>query len=387
MLLAPTMETGMKEDIKKKHGYYKTKESFFFDEGLAERQAPILTVVRPIVAALEALDFNPEEDEKDSGPESDDIKVMLEDTLALLGNAVFRLNAWRQRRFSEYLTDLDKRTLKSDLPSDKHLFLDSFHKAVQSEHDHPQTNSKLVAAPVTDKSVSKKPFANKSPFRRQPFQGPPMKRKETGEIDGATPKVLLKPKTSTVAITQATMTKTRADYALPFQTPPPRQLPCMTGRLKHFQANWRKITNDPWLLQTISSYRLSFIKRPGQIRSRITRAKTLHQQKLLQDAITELIKKQAIKMVTDHQTDQFISTLFVLQQTNKTRPVFNLRQLNSFVETPKFKMEGLALLRSTLRENDYMTKLDLKDTYFSIPIAVEHRRYLRFIFNDLLYEF
>ena len=175
VLVAPTMETGMKEDIKKKHGYYKTKESFSFDEGLADRQAPIL--MRPIVAALEALDFNPEEDDEESGPEPDDIKVMLEDALALLGNAIFRLNAWRQRRFSEYLTDLGKRTLKSDLPSDKHLFPDSFHKAVQSEHDHSQTNSKLVAAPVTDKSVSKKLFANKPPFRRQPFHGPPNERK------------------------------------------------------------------------------------------------------------------------------------------------------------------------------------------------------------------
>ena len=34
-----------------------------------------------------------EEDEEDSGPEPDGIKVMLEDALALLGNAVFRLNA------------------------------------------------------------------------------------------------------------------------------------------------------------------------------------------------------------------------------------------------------------------------------------------------------
>ena len=191
-----------------------------------------MTAVRPIVAALEALDFNPEED---SGPEPHDIKVMLEDALALLGNAVFQLNAWRQRRFSEYLTDLGKHTLKSDLPSDKHLSPDSFHKAVQSEHDHSQTNSKLVAAPVTDKSVSKKPFDNKLPFHRQPFQGPP------NDADGATPKVLLKPKTSTVAITQATMTRTRADYALPFQTPLPRQLPCMTGRLKHFKQTGERL--------------------------------------------------------------------------------------------------------------------------------------------------
>ena len=81
VLVAPTMETGMKEEIKKKHGYYKTKESFSFDEGLAERQASILTAVRPIVVALKVLDFNPEEDEEDSGPEPDDIKVMLEDAL------------------------------------------------------------------------------------------------------------------------------------------------------------------------------------------------------------------------------------------------------------------------------------------------------------------
>ena len=53
-------------------------------------------------------------------------------------------------------------------------------------------------------------------------------------------------------------------------------------------------------------------------------------------------------MVTDHQTDQFISTLFVHQQTNKTGPVFNLRQLNTFVETSKLKMESSALLQLTL---------------------------------------
>ena len=105
VLVTPTMETGVKEDIKKKHGYLKTKEIFSFDVGLAEYQAPLLT----------AIDTDNEED--NSGPEPDDIKVMIEDALALLGNAVFRLNAWRPKRFSEYVTDLDK-----------HLCPDSFYK-------------------------------------------------------------------------------------------------------------------------------------------------------------------------------------------------------------------------------------------------------------------
>ena len=36
LLVAPTMEAGMKEDNKKQHGYTKTKELFAFDDGLAE---------------------------------------------------------------------------------------------------------------------------------------------------------------------------------------------------------------------------------------------------------------------------------------------------------------------------------------------------------------
>ena len=38
LLGAPTMETGMKEDIRKKHGFNKTKDVFAFDEGLVENK-------------------------------------------------------------------------------------------------------------------------------------------------------------------------------------------------------------------------------------------------------------------------------------------------------------------------------------------------------------
>ena len=165
----------MKEDIKKKHGYMKSKELFAFDDGYHH-----LTAVRPIVAALEALDMASEGDEDVSRPEPEDlIKIMLENAVALLGNAVFRLNSWRQRRFSEYLTDLGKRILKSDLPADKHLFPDRFHKVVQSERDHSQTNSKLVTAPVAEKNQFKKSFTSKQPFRRLPFQSSFNKQKRT----------------------------------------------------------------------------------------------------------------------------------------------------------------------------------------------------------------
>ena len=51
-LVAPSMEAGMKEHIKKRHGYSKTKELFAFDDGLVEHQSAFLVVARPLLAAL-----------------------------------------------------------------------------------------------------------------------------------------------------------------------------------------------------------------------------------------------------------------------------------------------------------------------------------------------
>ena len=86
----------MKEDIRKQHGFSKTKDVFAFDQGLAEKQATFLLTARPILAALSALDQVEEGDETEA-PDPDLIKGMLEDALVFLGNANVRLNSWRQR--------------------------------------------------------------------------------------------------------------------------------------------------------------------------------------------------------------------------------------------------------------------------------------------------
>ena len=56
-------------------------------------------MARSLLAALTALDNSAGEDENE-GPDPHVIK----DFVALLGNANFRLNDWRQKRFSEFLT-------------------------------------------------------------------------------------------------------------------------------------------------------------------------------------------------------------------------------------------------------------------------------------------
>ena len=153
----------MKEELKKRHGYTKTKELFAFDDSLAERQSALLVVARPLSAALTALDNSGGEDE-DEGPDPDAIKDLLEDALVFLGNAKFRLNAWRQKRFFEFLTEVGKRTLREGIPADKHLFPDKFHAKIKSEHDHSSTNRKLISTPAS-KHFSKGPHRKEHPFR------------------------------------------------------------------------------------------------------------------------------------------------------------------------------------------------------------------------------
>ena len=64
-----------------------------------------------------------------------------------LGYANVRLNSWRQRHFSEYLTEVGKRTLKEEIPADQHLFPDRFHERIKNEHNHTATNKSLISKP------------------------------------------------------------------------------------------------------------------------------------------------------------------------------------------------------------------------------------------------
>ncbi|PFX18468.1 ATP-dependent DNA helicase Q1 [Stylophora pistillata] len=158
-------------------------------------------------AALEILEDPVGED--DEGVDPDEIKGLLEDALVLLGNANIRLNNWRQKRFSEFLTEVGKRTLKEDIPTDKHLFPDKFRKIIQSEHDHLSTNTPITTeVPAPRKDVTLK-------------------------------KPVLPP---------------RVDYNIPklfsINVPSSRT----TCRLQYFLENRKLITSDKWILQTINSY-------------------------------------------------------------------------------------------------------------------------------------
>lgn len=65
---------------------------------------------------------------------------------------------------------------------------------------------------------------------------------------------------------------------------------------------------------------------------------------------------------------QFVSPIFAKEEPEKFRPIVNFKGLNEHIEYQILKMETLTDVKDTLRQNDWMVKIDLKDAFLSVPM-------------------
>ena len=77
----------------------------------------------------------------------------------------------------------------------------------------------------------------------------------------------------------------------------------------------------------------------------------------------------------------------VLKADGASRLVINLKSLNRHIVTRHFKMESIRTVKGIIQKGDWMTKLNLKDAYLSIPIYPSHQRFLQFRIWDQLWQF
>lgn len=77
----------------------------------------------------------------------------------------------------------------------------------------------------------------------------------------------------------------------------------------------------------------------------------------------------------------------VKKPNGSQRFILNLKGLNKLVVKQHFKLEDLRTAVQLIFPNYFLSSLDLEDAYFSIPIDQRSRKYLRFRFNNRLYEF
>ena len=67
------------------------------------------------------------------------------------------------------------------------------------------------------------------------------------------------------------------------------------------------------------------------------------------------------------------------------RPMIDLSHLNEFVLQTLFKMETVASVLLSIRDGDFLASIDLKDTYFQIPVHQSSRKLMRFLSAGTFY--
>jgi hypothetical protein len=75
----------------------------------------------------------------------------------------------------------------------------------------------------------------------------------------------------------------------------------------------------------------------------------------------------------------------VPKKNNKLRLITDLRFVNSFIQPPKFQLDGVNTVAEYVEANDKFISLDLKDGFFHIPVHADYWKYLGFSFENEYY--
>ena len=159
------------------------------------------------------------------------------------------------------------------------------------------------------------------------------------------------------------------------------------GRISRYVGAWKFITHDPWVLHVVEGFRIPFYAFPQQVREPFpyrlsaleTKAATLEIQKLCDKGVLE---------VADFDENQVLSNIFLRPKKDGSfRMILDLTWVNKHVVYEHFKMCSLETAKDMLRDNCWMASVDLRDAYYSVRVHEQDRKFLRFKWNGVIYQF
>ena len=163
----------------------------------------------------------------------------------------------------------------------------------------------------------------------------------------------------------------------------------MGGRLRLFLSQWRRITDDVFVLSVVAH---GFIISPSQDFPGVLRLKTVTPrnplaQAKIEEEITSLLQKCAIVKVDDR-PHLSLSPIFVIpKKSGGLRVILNLKRINVVIPPQHFRMESLTAVLPQLHKEDWAVTLDLQDAYLHVPIHPSSRHLLCFAYKDQVYHY
>ena len=160
------------------------------------------------------------------------------------------------------------------------------------------------------------------------------------------------------------------------------------GRLSHYTPFWKEITRDKMILNIIEEgLKIEFENYPVQFA--VPKVYKFDNDKFhkIDQEIQKYLAKQIIEPAMSEE-GQFISNIFAEDKSDHgVIIILDLSDLNEYVIDRHFKMENIEMIKTLIDQNCFMASLDWKDAYYSVKIHPEHRKYLRFYWKGILYQF
>ena len=148
-----------------------------------------------------------------------------------------------------------------------------------------------------------------------------------------------------------------------------------------------KLTSDFDILTMVAGDNINFeVGLPSQ---NVSPPNTIPQSDytIVEKEVCSLLAKQVI-VPSQREAGEFVSPIFInAKKDGKIRVVLNLKRLNESVQNCHFKMDTIHAALKLVSPNCWISSIDLKDAYYSVRIAPQYQNYLKFFFNDQLYQF
>lgn len=159
------------------------------------------------------------------------------------------------------------------------------------------------------------------------------------------------------------------------------------GNTRNCISEWQKLSSDPEILDYVQHCHIEFTDNPCKYSNHGQRNFKSQQQVAIDTEVEQLLQLGVLSQSV-HEMGECLSPIFVVPKPDGShRLIFNFKNCNEAVLFRHFKMDTLSTVVSLIRPEAYMASLDLKHAYYTIPVAVEHRKFLKFIWGRQLYEF
>lgn len=140
------------------------------------------------------------------------------------------------------------------------------------------------------------------------------------------------------------------------------------------------------IIEILKGYRIPFIRRPPLSKLSVGVGKTFapSPSSLMTSQIQQLLE---IGVLSENKfTTGYLSPIFLRAKPDGShRLIVNLKSLNNFVYTQKFRLISFNKISQIIENGDFLIKIDISNAYYHIPMRMSHERFLSICYRNKIY--